>query len=230
MAIAFRAATGTTAADRSNSAVAVPAAAAIGDVALIHWYCESTTAPTPPAGFTELTFSPEPVTTANGVHRQRVYWKRLTAADTGSYTFAHALLYTELTASLWSGCVASGAPAVSLGSAVEDRAWPNAPAVSGTTTSANTALVHLATQYNFGVNAQPPSGFSLVRDGSSGAVSYKAQAAAGATGSVVATNPGSSTSSWTATLVGLIPALTIADYNERAVIGGVEVPMTVRTN
>src|SRR4051812_32069845 len=81
---------------RTTSAVPVPAGVASGKVVLVHLYTEISSAITPPTGFTELTFSPTPQT--SGPHpltRQRVFWKRATGADTGTYSFTHASSYTS---------------------------------------------------------------------------------------------------------------------------------------
>jgi hypothetical protein len=85
--------TALTGATRTNSVIPVPSGVIAGQVVLVHLYIESTTTVTPPSGFTEIAFAPAVFTTGT-VQGQRVYWKRATGADSGTYTFTHASAYT----------------------------------------------------------------------------------------------------------------------------------------
>lgn len=191
---------------RTTSSVPVPAGVAAGDVVLVHVYTEDTTPTiTPPTGFTELTFTPAPVTTGQ-IQQQRVFWKRLTAADTGTYAFTHASARTEATASAYRGALASGAPVGVLGSAVSNTQVNPAPAVSGTTGGADRMLVWAATWYSAAADAQQPTGFTEVYDGQDLETGYKAQPTAGATGSIVG-GSATTTTNYTVTLVGVIPGV-----------------------
>ena len=82
--MAFRSSSGIAPGNGNNAAVPVPAGAAAGDIAVVAIYKESTSAITPPAGFTVKATLATSATARGSLH---VYWKRLTAADAGSYTF-----------------------------------------------------------------------------------------------------------------------------------------------
>lgn len=209
MATAFRASSVLATGTRTASAVPVPAGVAANDVVIVHLYFEdSTPTVTPPAGFTELTFTTAPVTTANGIQRQRVFWKRATGADTGTYSFTHTSAITEGIGSAYTGCATTGTPVEVLASAVDSSASVlSPPAVSGTASLAGELLVYAVTAYNFGNNLTTPSTFSSVNTWGPGLASYKVQAAAGATGSVQAAGSGSA-SNFTVTLIGLLPPVT----------------------
>ena len=204
MAIAFgNAGTGLVYGSRTNSAVPVPSGVAANDIVLIHLYQDdSTVTLTPPSGFTEVTFSPTPATTSP-TQSQHVYWKRATGADSGSYTFTHATSNTQAEATRWTGCITTGTPLEVLGSAQRASSGATTPAVSGTTTNANEMLVFTGSIYT-SPTWTPPTGFTEAIDFESLTVDYKAQASAGATGSITAT--ASASNAQTATLIALLPA------------------------
>lgn len=172
---------------RTSTAVPVPTGVSSGSVVLVHIYLEGTyVAVTPPAGFTEIAFGTTPQTTTSqmGV---RWFWKRASAADSGTYAFTHASNITQAVATRWDGCVATGTPYEIPVAAIRDSAGTAVPAVSGTTTGANRTLV-LWSQTYASPSYTPPSGFTEVYDPGDGLyLAYKGQAAAGATGSISAT-------------------------------------------
>lgn len=199
----------------TSAAVAVPSGTAAGMVCLVHLYKENTATVTPPAGFTEVTNSP--VATTTDVSQQRVFWKRLTAADAGTYSFTWSgNTWREAVATLWSGCKSSGDPTEIWNTATSgSTAVTASPSVSGTTNGDDRTLVWASTNFNGGGTVSAPSTFTG-RDGrtTSGtpgtqAVASKEQAAAGSTGSI--------TSSWnvsavqTAFLIALIPDVPSGD-------------------
>lgn len=204
MAVAFGSAgTFLTYAARTNSAIAVPSGVAANDIVLLYLY-RDTTDPgtvTPPTGFTQLTFSPAP-SLSSPYMVAAVYWKRASGADTGSYTFTHASTSTQGIALRFTGGKVSGTPVEVLGSAVNAASSATAPAVSGTTSSANEMLV-----YNPFVYASStwttPTGFTDAYNGNGQYNGYKIQASAGSTGSITATS--ATAQSMIVDLIGIIP-------------------------
>lgn len=203
----FVAASASPSASQANTAVPVPAGVAIGDVVLITSYYESPISPSGvPTGFTELTFGTVPGGTiaAGWAFYQKVWWKRLTAADTGSYTFTHAALYTQFVATAYRGCVATGTPVEVLGSGFTSANSTSFPSVSGTTAGANRLVVWQGVAGDLRT-ITPPTGYTeRFDDGNGTGVATVTQAASGTTGAVVGTMSAAVGSS--ATLLGLIPA------------------------
>jgi hypothetical protein len=193
---------------RTSHAVPVPSGVASGDIVLVHFYAESTTAVTPPAGFAELTFSPTPATTGT-VTQQRVFWKRATGADSGTYTFTTgASVYSEATSSRYTGVQGTGTPVEVLASAQRSgTASTSSPSVTGTTSHNNELLVHGTTHWNVGAASAPTGFIELFDNASTLQGSTKPQATAGTTGAVVATTP--STTFATSTLVALSSNLSV---------------------
>jgi hypothetical protein len=170
----------------TTTSLPVPTGVAAGDVVLVHMYLEATSAVTPPAGFTEVTFATSPTTTGT-VSIQRVFWKRATGADTGTYDFTHASAWTNATASRWTGCAAPGTPFEVATGAQRSTTGTTAPTVSATTTGANEVLVYGLTNRTT-ADYTPPTGFTEIYDGGELETAYQTQASAGATGSVSGTS------------------------------------------
>lgn len=82
---------------RTSVAIPVPTGVASGDIVVVGIYKENTAAITPPSGFTLKTSDTTNATTQGALW---VYWKRLTAADTGTYSFS------------WTGAVYAGGHAI----------------------------------------------------------------------------------------------------------------------
>ena len=145
--------------------VPVPAGATAGDVVLAAVSTWGTSAPTvtAPAGFT-LKASYTGASANGGTDTTRIYWKRLTAADTGTYQFTWSgSQWSSGHAIAVSGAAASGDPI-----AVISRA-NSASASTFPTTSVTTTAASLLTW--FGRNDEPapgthtpPSGFTEVQD------------------------------------------------------------------
>jgi hypothetical protein len=95
-------------ATRTTVAITVPSSAAAGHIAIVDLYYEgsATTVTGVPTGFTrEAACGP-----FNNMHLDR-YWKRLTGADTGTYSFTvSANVNTMAQAILLSGRMSSGSP------------------------------------------------------------------------------------------------------------------------
>jgi hypothetical protein len=94
----------------SSRAPAVPTGAAVGDVAFVHldlWDSSLDPAVTTPSGFTQL----YKATASGGQAKTYVFWKRLTAADTGTYTFSWTgSPYSAAIVTMLRGVKASGDP------------------------------------------------------------------------------------------------------------------------
>jgi hypothetical protein len=70
---------------RTSVAIPVPTGVASGDIVTVGVYKENTAAITAPSGFTLKTSDTTNATTQGALW---VYWKRLTASDSGTYTFS----------------------------------------------------------------------------------------------------------------------------------------------
>jgi hypothetical protein len=129
------ASTGLAPATRTNSAVPVPTGVASGDLIVIAYYQEVLTAPTAPAGFTEITtFSPA-LTDAAEAWEVRVYYKFATGADSGTYTVTHSSRFTAAVAARYTG----GPTNIEvLGSAVSTTGTVT---INGTTTQAAEVVI-----------------------------------------------------------------------------------------
>jgi hypothetical protein len=92
----------------TTAAVPVPAGAANLDIAAVGLYMESAAAVTPPAGFTnKVSLQTSPTTRG----RLDVFWKRLTGADSGTYTFTWTgATFRSAACGLWSGRITTGDP------------------------------------------------------------------------------------------------------------------------
>jgi hypothetical protein len=194
--------TAVTYATRTNTLVPVPAGTAANDVVVVYIYQDNATLQviTPPAGFTEIVFNPQLQTT--GPQRFQIWWKRLTAADTGTYTFSHGSSHTEAVAVRYTGAVTTGTPYELLQFGIQNITSTTLPSLSGTTSGPDRLLIYAATSYQT-VDFTPPTGFTERLDTDDLTVTDKPQATAGDTGAVVGTV--STASRTTAALLALIP-------------------------
>lgn len=183
------AATGTAlaaAAARTSSAIPVPAGVASGDLVIAAVYAENGLAVTAPTGagtWTQLGNGGF-LSGANGF---RLFWKRATGADTGTYAFTHASQTSAGIAFRLTGALASGTPVELLGTpaAVSGTA---PPAQSGTTTGSDELLVYIAFSNGFTTGWTPPTGYTERTDVSGWEFADKVQASPGATGSTQGTH------------------------------------------
>lgn len=151
-----------------TSAVPVPAGAATNDIAVVGIYIENTVAITPPDGtWTQKTDLATGAPASVG--RLVVFWKRLTGADSGTWTFTHTASgpYRESAAALFSGRITTGDP-FDVAPGTAEAAGPVAAVTVNaiTTATAGDDLVGLATSFTGGAWT-PASGLTERVDGGS---------------------------------------------------------------
>lgn len=172
------------AAQHTTTSIAVPSGVASGDVIVAMMYLNNTATVTPPAGFTEIT----PTPTTAGPTAQRCWWKRASGADTGTYAFTHASMWTEGVAIRVTGASASDPPVLLINQVSRDSSGTAAPAVSGSTTGADRLLVYGTTSGGGGGSSTFPSGFTERYDASGWIqLSTNTQTVQGSTGSLTST-------------------------------------------
>jgi hypothetical protein len=198
---------------RTSSAVPLPASTAADDVVVVYFLQDQSGSPlvtvSPPAGqgLAEVVFSP--LLDTSSPLRLQVWWKRLTGADTGSYTFTHASAGTEAIAMRYTGVQTSGTPIETYpttGAVVNNTSTNTTPTVSGTTGGPDRLLLYIGGIFQTSAFA-PTAGWTERYDGSELTVDEKAQATAGATGSVGTTTTGTASRS-AAGLFALLPTAT----------------------
>lgn len=183
MAVGYRSSSNTGANDQfvSSLPVPVPAGAAAGDIALVavgRWKDSgSFTAITPPAGFT-LAIS-HASTAGTGVGNQiEVYWKRLTGADGGNYTFTWSgSRWSTGTAMLVTGGIASGDPVEATNGAT-GTSTANVPNTSVTVATA-AFLGHFIGNANTATQSVVPTGFTNVQNQNYAKANYRIPGAPG---------------------------------------------------
>jgi hypothetical protein len=132
---------------------------------------------------------------SGGSNKTYVMWHRATGSEStaGTYDFTlSGAIYRNMQAITYDGVVASGDPWDVTAAALDNTNGTVTPAVSDTTTLADTLLVFAGTNWAGGAWT-PPGGFTERRDTGDQVctVADLAQAAAGATGSITATCVGS---------------------------------------
>jgi hypothetical protein len=188
----------------------VPAGAAADDIAIVHIWLEtaSTTITGVPSGFTLDTQVNHSGSTRFWQHRQ--YWKRLTAADTGSYTFTLSQSDGEMgTCALYSGRVTSGSPydvaTVTASAPAGTETLTNCPSTQITTITDGCDLVWAAFPFFSCAAADKPASFTQAAfDVSAVIQAYKENQPPGASGSLTQGTP--RTDLWTVQLSALLPA------------------------
>lgn len=172
--------------------IPVPSGVASGDTITVAIYHEDGTKTiTPPAGFAAAPNSPQQITGASNLHALHVFVKTATGADSGTYafTFSTAPTYGTGFAFRITGADTTNPFDVTDGQVKLTTTDGTTPAVSATTTVADTLLVWIATLFH--VSAAPTlSGWAEFYDQNSGAgfaADWKAQATAGPTGSITNT-------------------------------------------
>lgn len=200
MAVAYRSSSNT-GNDQNVSALspAVPAGAAAGDVViavLSRW--GGSGAVTPPSGFTDWGTA---YLSGDSAANIRIYWKRLTAGDTGTYAFTWTgATWSHMHVLCFSGVIASGTP-------IEDvDAWSGTAGTYGSVSNTTATIPGLVwTTYNDSSGTHtPPTGFTEVIDQDCGTAAYQIASASGTQtasgGSVTSSSPSA------AVLVALMPA------------------------
>lgn len=181
----------------STMNVDVPDSVAAGDILVVTAFVDSTGTVTGLAtDFAQAPDSPVVVSTGqSGQHRLYVMWKRATGADSTAGTYDFTLsgsFYRNAQAIRYTGAITSGDPWDVTASAESGAsAVTVTPAVSDTTTVADTLLVWTGTNWAGGTWT-PPTSFTERRDSGDGVctVADLTQAAAGATGSITGTCTG----------------------------------------
>jgi hypothetical protein len=107
--MAFRSSSSLAGASGATAVINVPASAANLDIAVVGIYKENTAAITGIApGFTQKVALSTSATARGSLY---VFWKRLSAADTGTYTFSWTgSVFRAAAAGLWSGRTTTGDP------------------------------------------------------------------------------------------------------------------------
>lgn len=149
----------------TSKTVAVPTGAAIDDIAILivdQWTsaAERTAAAT---GFTEITAAHATRTTVGtaGTQTIRMFWKRLTAADTGNYTvtFTGGSTWNLVHCVMLSGGLTSGDPIEVVNTANAASGYPT----TSFTVATLAALVNAAATFN-GITTTPPTSFTEQQD------------------------------------------------------------------
>lgn len=153
-----------TEASAASAAVPVPTGAADKDIAVVSLYLESAAAITPPAGFTQKS---DVATNATTQGRLVTFWKRLTGADSGTYTFTWTgSVWRAADCALFSGRVSSGDPFTTVGTA-DGGSGGRTVTVTGITAAGGDDLVSAMTAYA-GLGSAPTMTSLTVRQGASG--------------------------------------------------------------
>lgn len=160
MAVGYRSSSRTGQSDAfvTSVNVPVPSGAAVDDIALValeQWE-SSNPSVTAPAGFTLLT------SVVSGSQKIRVWWKRLTAGDTGSYAFSWSgSQWTQGQAILLTGAVTSGDP-IGTNFNTASASGTSVPSTS-VTVGFIPGLVHFIANENTASKA-PPTNHTEVQD------------------------------------------------------------------
>ena len=178
--------------------VPVPTGAASGDVALVCLSMWETANPTvtPPTGFTLVT------TVVNSEMKLKLFWKRLTGADTGNYAFSWTgSQWTDGQAILITGAVATGDP---IGTQFSSSTGSTTAIGSISTTSVGQPFLAQFSVNDSSATGTPPTGFTEVQDQPYNRTNYRIP---GTTGSQTASGATLSVSTaYSAILVAVEPA------------------------
>lgn len=172
-------------ADATTAAVPVPAGVAANDIILVHLYLEVSAAVTVPTGFAEIT----PAASVTAPYYHRAFWKRATAADTGTYTFSWTgVTWREAIATRYRGCVATGSPIDVSASAARSTSNTVTPGVSVTTTGTDRLLVWCGGDFNGGSWTAPPGWWQRNTDTANLSVATMPLSATGTSGTITGTS------------------------------------------
>lgn len=173
-------------ASAANAAVPVPAGGANLHIAIVGLYLESTaTITTVPAGFTNKV---NLATSAGSRGRLAVYWKRLTGADSGTYTFAWTgSTFRSGISGLWSGRVTSGDPFDGTVGTAESVAAVTTLNVSTSPALAGGDAVGFWSDFSTAGGFTQPTGYTERGDTAAMTMDTRDNIAAGSTGNVTAT-------------------------------------------
>lgn len=202
----------------SDTTAAIPVPSGVTntptDIIVVGMWMDVAKTITKPLDFAECPNSPVIATGTGQDHLLRTYWRRPSAADSGTYSFSWSGATGRLGFALrFTGCIATGNPWDSLASTAAAASGTNVtttPAVSGTTTGVDRRLVFFATDFGGG-GFGAASGFTEHVDAADGLdAQSKALATAGATGSVTATCVSGVSNAWLGAL--LPPSLLTGNF------------------
>lgn len=190
--------------DSSSISIPVPSGAAIGDIALVgigQWNTGGAEAITGvPAGFALITsLQAIPVKTS-------MYWKRLTAADTGNYTFTKAAGsgWWNGACILLTGRLASGDPITTFFASGSNGFGSALPAATVSSISYIPDLVYYAYHENGATGGTPHTNYTRAQSPEYGKLDYRIK---GTTGTEAASGGTLGASMWaTGILVAVAPA------------------------
>jgi hypothetical protein len=183
--VAFRAGSVLGGTSTTSAAVPVPTGAAIGDIAVVGIYKESTAAITPPTGFTQKSSL---TTSATARGSLTVFWKRLTAADTGTWTFTwSAATYRASVGAVFSGRIATGDPFDGTVGTAESTTGVTTLNVSTSPAAASGDAVGMWTNFNGGASWTAPANYTQRNNTAEMVMETRDNVAAGTTGNVTAT-------------------------------------------
>lgn len=182
----FRSSTSITPGAGTSAVPAVPAGAAVGDIAVVGLYMESTAAVTPPSGFTQKS---DLQTLAASRGRLVVFWKRLTAADAGTYSFTWTgSTWRGAVCGLWSGRIATGDPFDGTVGTAESTTSVSTLNVSTSPSASNGDAVGIWTNFNGGAGWTAPASYTERQDTNVITLDSRDAVASGSTGSISATS------------------------------------------
>jgi hypothetical protein len=169
----------------ATAAVPVPSGAASGQIAVVGIYKENTAAVTPPAGFTlKATLN----TTATARGSLYVFWKRLTGADSGTYSFSWTGAdWRAAVCGLFSGRVGSGDPFDGTVGTAESTTAVTSLNVSTSPTNASGDAVGMWTDFTGGNAWTAPTNYTERQDIDVITLDTRDAVASGTTGSLSAT-------------------------------------------
>ena len=200
-----------------NAIFTAPATIAVDDILVLICLTNSTKTLTGlPSGWAHVLNSPQISSGGGGNESINVCWKRAVSGDVGasSYTFnLNASDYFEGAISSVKDCITTGSPwdtgaGAPVAAGGGGTGTTTAPALSLTTQGPDRLLINGAVNQTGGTPWTPPTGFTTDFDHTGGGSFsvcvgfHKAQAVAGATGTVQATCPGSGqTAAWLGALL-----------------------------
>lgn len=148
----------------SSKTVPVPTGAAVDDIAIVivDQWTSATERTATITGFTEITgaHATRATTGTAGTQTIRMFWKRLTAADTGNYTVTFSgTTWNMAHCVMFSGGLASGDPIEVVNTANATSGYPT----TTFTVSTLAGLVNSAVTFN-AITTTPPTGFTEQQD------------------------------------------------------------------
>ncbi|MDF5758607.1 hypothetical protein [Spongiactinospora sp. TRM90649] len=203
----------------ASAAVAVPSGTAATRLAVVSMFLDGNVQTvTPPSGFLEAENSPSQITGIGGAHGFHTFWKRLTGADAGTWSFTWpSSTYREAIATLYQDVIGSGTPFDSPTNAAQDTgASTVSPAVAVTSLGPDRLLIWGGTNWSGGTWTAP-SGHTKRAQGGAGvfSLSDRPWPTASSTGPVTGSCTGSDKrTAWLGALIGTTGA------------GGSDVPPT----